>query len=95
MFSMREPMSKIILKNALITAVGTAVLAGSATAGGLADAIVEREPVVIEQTAEAGIPGWVLPAAALVVLGIVVANNDDDDGGDPPQTFNFDPKTGN
>lgn len=72
-------------------------------AGGLADAIVEREPVAVApapaNTANA-IPGWVLPAAALLLLGAVAANgsgggdSSDDSGGagGTPPVSAVDPK---
>ncbi|WP_342076142.1 hypothetical protein [Yoonia sp. SS1-5] len=55
-----------------------------ALAGGLADAIVERQPEVIEETNRRAVPGWVLPAAALLLLGIATTGGGGGDGGDPP-----------
>ncbi len=80
-------MSNRIYKFA-VTAMAASLLANTAFAGGLADAITERQPVVIQDTPDDGLPGWVLPVAALVIIGAVVASSDGgsddpDDPGDP------------
>ncbi len=69
------------------TAIAATILPNTTIAGGLADVIVERQPVTIQDTPDNTLPGWVLPVAALVILGAVVASSDgggDDDEPDAP-----------
>ena len=66
----------------------SALVGTTATAGGLADAITEREPVVIQdQAAERG-TGWVLPLVALALVPVVATDSgsggSDDSGGGSP-----------
>ncbi|MEJ6402776.1 hypothetical protein [Yoonia sp. 2307UL14-13] len=71
-------------KLALVLTAAIIATSSASFAGGLADAIVEREPVAVApaqaNTANA-LPGWVLPAAALLLLGAVAANGSGDGGG--------------
>ena len=66
----------------LILAAATAatfVLTASVHAGGLADAVMEDEIIVIEETERASLPEWVIPLA-IVGIVIAVASSGDDDG---------------
>ncbi|PJI92580.1 hypothetical protein BC777_1435 [Yoonia maricola] len=70
-----------------IAAISALVLTGTAaSAGGLADEIVEA-PVVVEDPVEAApassVPGWVIPVAILaLVIGVVASSDNDDDDDD-------------
>lgn len=66
--------------------LGALVVAGvSAYAGGLANAITETTPMMVEPAeAESSVPGWVIPAAIIGVLIGVAVLSDDDDGGSNP-----------
>ena len=69
-----------IFKNIVVASATAAFLSSSAHAGGLSDAIVEREVQEIQEVAPAGsLPGWVIPVVALVVIGAVIAASNDDD----------------
>ena len=67
-----------------------AIVSGSATwAGGLANAIVETEQVMVPPAATAataatapstGAPAWLLPALGVLVFGAIVAGMSDSDG---------------
>jgi hypothetical protein len=61
--------------------LGALLVAGvSAYAGGLADAITETVPMVEPVAQESRLPGWLIPAAIVVLLvGVAVASNDDDE----------------
>lgn len=78
------------------TAVAT-TFTSTAYAGGLADAITEREPEIVEQAAPAAVPGWVVPAVALLLIGVAVAassdsGSDDDDPTPEAQESNAEPE---
>lgn len=61
----------------------TALLATGAHAGGLADAIVETPQVeIMPEDDDTGLANWVVPAIALLVIGIAVASSGDDDDDD-------------
>ncbi|MEL7180508.1 MAG: hypothetical protein AAFN63_11815 [Pseudomonadota bacterium] len=71
---------------AVVTAATAIVFSGTAaSAGGLADEIVEA-PVAVADPVEAApassIPGWVIPVAILALIVGVVASSDDDDDDD-------------
>lgn len=72
------------LTKLLLTGAGfLCVAAVAAYAGGLADAVVEAEPVIMTPDEPDGsLPGWVLPVAliALLVGAAALASDDDDDG---------------
>jgi len=62
--------------------LGALVVVGvSAYAGGLADAINETAPMMVEPAeAESSVPGWLIPAAIIgVLIGVAVLSGDDDD----------------
>jgi len=68
---------------------GALIVAGvSAYAGGLANAITETAPMMVEPAeAESSLPGWVIPAAIIgVLIGVAVLSDDDDDGGNGSPT---------
>lgn len=63
-------------------ALSALVLAsGTAYAGGLAEAIEETPPVVVEPMEPTpSLPGWVIPAAIIALLiGVAVASDDDEE----------------
>ena len=67
---------------AAVTAA-TFALTSSVQAGGLADAVMEDEIIVLEETPTGTLPGWVIP---LAIVGIVIAvasssDNDEENGG--------------
>ncbi len=57
------------------------IAAVSAYAGGLADAVVETQPIVMSPDEPSGsVPSWVIPVAIIAVLaGVAVLSGDDDD----------------
>jgi len=62
--------------------LGALIVAGvSAYAGGLANAITETAPMIVEPAeAESSLPGWVIPAAIIgVLIGVAVWSEDDDE----------------
>ena len=56
----------------------TFALTASVQAGGLADAVMEDEIIVIEETRAGSLPGWVIPLA-LIGIVIAIASSDDDE----------------
>lgn len=72
-----------LLKNTLLATAATTAMTSGTFAGGLADAIVEREPVIIPQVAEESSMNWLLPLAAIVVVGALVASRDGGSDNDP------------
>lgn len=76
-----------MLKTLKATTIASLILSTALTqvahAGGLADAIVEEEPVVIAEPPEPGLPGWVIPVVALVLIGAVAASSSSDSDEDP------------
>ena len=75
---------------AVVTAATAIVFSGTAaSAGGLADEIVEA-PVAVADPVEAApassIPGWVIPVAILALIVGVVASSDDDDDDDEDES---------
>lgn len=71
------------LKTALTAVTAIAFSASVASAGGLADQIVEtvEEPMEVAP-AESSVPGWVIPVAIVALLIGVAASGDDDDDDD-------------
>ena len=61
----------------------TFALTASVQAGGLADAVIEDEIIVLEETQSGSLPGWVIPLA-IVGLVIAVASSGDDDDDEVP-----------
>ena len=84
-------MSNPICRMAALAATVCAFSANSAFAGGLADAIVEQQPQVVAQSQQNRLPGWVIPVAALVLLGAVVASSDGGDDEPEAQANETDP----
>lgn len=74
-------MTRNIYKAFLAIPLLTVGLATSASAGGLSDAIIERQPQIVEQSPPEAMPGWVLPVVGLVVLGIIATQDGGSDGG--------------
>lgn len=58
----------------------TFALTASVQAGGLADAVIEDEIIVIEETETASLPGWVIPLAIVGIVIAVASSGDDDNG---------------
>ena len=90
------------LKTTCTAALITALVSTSVSAGGLSDAITEREPEIVQAAPEAGIPAWVLPAVGLLALAVIASSSgggggggssSDDDDNDPPADDN-DPPSG-
>lgn len=70
------------LTKLLLAGSGILIIAAvSAYAGGLADALVESEPVVMTPDEPSGtVPSWVIPVAIIALLaGAAVLSGDDDD----------------
>ena len=76
--------SSKFLQAVAIMSASLAVIASGAAAGSLADPIVEADVIeTVQEDSGGSLPGWVIPVAALVVVGaLVAANNDDDDDDD-------------
>ena len=80
------------LKTTCTAALITALVSTSVSAGGLSDAITEREAEIVQAAPQNGIPGWVLPAVGLLALAVIASSSgggggsssDDDDDNDPP-----------
>ena len=82
------------LKTTCTAALITALVSTSVSAGGLSDAITEREPEIVQAAPQNGIPGWVLPAVGLLALAVIASSSgggggssdddDDDNDNDPP-----------
>ncbi|MEO9826270.1 MAG: hypothetical protein ABJF50_17855 [Paracoccaceae bacterium] len=82
----------LLAKNTLKTMIVAPALAGmvatGAYAGGLATPQLEDEVISAED--DAGLPGWVVPAIAIVVVGALIASsNDDDDSAPGPSITSF------
>ena len=83
---MRDKWTKMTVATGMLVVVNAAQL----SAGGLSDQIVEEQQVMAPTAtaAQNALPGWVLPAAGLLLLGAVVASGDDSSsdggGGQPP-----------
>lgn len=78
------------LKTAGATCLIAILLTSSVTAGGLADALIEEEQVMVPPAANApatqgALPNWVLPAVGLLVIG-VIASADSGSSGDGDST---------
>ncbi|WP_411890178.1 hypothetical protein [Yoonia sp. SDW83-1] len=70
------------LMKLLLAGSGILIIAAvSAYAGGLADAVVETQPIVMSPDEPSGsVPSWVIPVAIIAVLaGVAVLSGDDDD----------------
>ena len=91
------------LKTTCTAALITALVSTSVSAGGLSDAITEREPEIVQAAPEAGIPVWVLPAVGLLALAVIASSSggggggssSDDDDNDPPADDNDPPADDN
>ncbi|PJI86370.1 hypothetical protein BC777_2739 [Yoonia maricola] len=75
-------MRNIWVKTVAATSICILVNAAPLTAGGLANQIVEAPQVVAPAApvTEAAMPGWVLPAVGLLLLGAVAASAGGGDG---------------
>jgi len=64
----------------IIAAATAATFAFSSAvqAGGLADAVMEDEIIVIEETQAGSLPGWVIPLAIVGIVIAVASSNDDE-----------------
>ncbi|PUB18903.1 hypothetical protein [Yoonia sediminilitoris] len=76
-------MTSISTRSLFFAAASATMIVSSAQAGGLADAITEREPEVIEQAPPAEMPSWVVPAVALLLIGVAVAASKGGGSDDP------------
>lgn len=87
-------MTKQFMRTTAIAAVLMGSFASASMAGGLADQITERQPEIVEQQPRS-MPGWLLPALGLLVIGVIVSQSDDDPAPDPdpePEPEPEDPK---
>ena len=71
--------AKKTFKSLIVAPATTALIATSAHAGGLADAITEAPVVEEVAPAPSGSANWVVPALAVLLLGIAIASSGDDD----------------
>jgi hypothetical protein len=82
----RESFVNSKFKSLVVAPATVAMLATSVQAGGVADAIVEAEPIEMDPYVEpqSSTPSWVIPAIAILLLGVAASasqsDSDDDDG---------------
>lgn len=57
----------------------TFALTASVQAGGLADAVMEDEIIVLEETQRSSLPAWVIPLAIIGIVIAVASSGDDDE----------------
>ncbi len=66
-------------------ALSTALIAGQAFAGGMAEPIMEEE-VVMEEATSSSRAGILVPILALILIGLAISNNGGDDEVVKPST---------
>jgi len=62
-----------------IATAATFAFTASVQAGGLADAVMEDEIIVLEETQRSSLPGWVIPLAIVGIVIAVASSGDDDE----------------
>lgn len=66
----------------------TFALTASVQAGGLADAVMEDEIIVLEETQTGSLPDWVIPLALVGIIIAVASSGDDERQNMTNGTFN-------
>lgn len=59
----------------IILAATLACYTSTAFAGGMAEAIVQPQPIVVQEATSSSAGGWLVPLLLLVVVGAAIASN--------------------